>query len=89
MPTPFCVAPSAIPSPSRGSSRGDSVPVAWNAPSGFCPFGRLGKEAGYDGIEIMGSEGYLINQFLASKPTSAKTNGVGSSSGGVASQRKF
>ena len=24
----------------------------------------LSKEAGYDGIEIMGSEGYLINQFL-------------------------
>merc|ERR550539_600388 len=27
----------------------------------------LAKEAGYDGIEIMGSEGYLINQFLAKR----------------------
>lgn len=25
----------------------------------------LAKEAGYDGVEIMGSEGYLINQFIA------------------------
>lgn len=25
----------------------------------------LAKEAGYDGVEVMGSEGYLINQFLA------------------------
>jgi len=27
----------------------------------------LAKEAGYDGIEIMGSEGYLINQFLVKR----------------------
>lgn len=25
----------------------------------------LAKDAGYDGVEIMGSEGYLINQFIA------------------------
>lgn len=24
----------------------------------------LAKEGGYDGVEVMGSEGYLINQFL-------------------------
>lgn len=27
----------------------------------------LAKEAGYDGVEIMGSEGYFINQFIATR----------------------
>jgi 2,4-dienoyl-CoA reductase (NADPH2) len=26
---------------------------------------RLAQKAGYDGVEIMGSEGYLINEFVA------------------------
>lgn len=26
--------------------------------------GKLAREAGYDGVEVMGSEGYFINQFL-------------------------
>ncbi|WP_313088653.1 NADPH-dependent 2,4-dienoyl-CoA reductase [Stutzerimonas nitrititolerans] len=30
----------------------------------FVNCGSLAKEAGYDGVEIMGSEGYFINQFL-------------------------
>ncbi|MDI5303764.1 NADPH-dependent 2,4-dienoyl-CoA reductase, partial [Salmonella enterica subsp. enterica serovar Anatum] len=25
---------------------------------------QLAREAGYDGVEVMGSEGYLINEFL-------------------------
>ena len=28
---------------------------------------RLAREAGYDGVEVMGSEGYLINQFIAAR----------------------
>lgn len=31
----------------------------------FANAAKLAKQAGYDGIEIMGSEGYLINQFTA------------------------
>lgn len=31
----------------------------------FVRCAELAREAGYDGVEIMGSEGYLINQFLA------------------------
>ncbi len=32
----------------------------------FARCARLAKAAGYDGVEIMGSEGYLINQFIVS-----------------------
>ncbi|MGD8646658.1 MAG: NADPH-dependent 2,4-dienoyl-CoA reductase [Desulfobacterales bacterium] len=38
----------------------------------------LAQQAGYDGIEIMGSEGYLINQFIASK-TNHRTDAWGGS----------
>jgi 2,4-dienoyl-CoA reductase (NADPH2) len=31
----------------------------------FAHTATLARQAGYDGVEIMGSEGYLINQFLA------------------------
>lgn len=31
----------------------------------FVRCARLAKQAGYDGVEVMGSEGYLINQFTA------------------------
>jgi 2,4-dienoyl-CoA reductase (NADPH2) len=32
----------------------------------FVRCAKLAQDAGYDGIEVMGSEGYLINQFLVS-----------------------
>ena len=38
----------------------------------------LAKSAGYDGVEIMGSEGYLINQFLV-KHTNKRTDSWGGS----------
>jgi 2,4-dienoyl-CoA reductase (NADPH2) len=38
----------------------------------------LAQQAGYDGVEIMGSEGYLINQFIVSK-TNNRTDAWGGS----------
>ena len=42
----------------------------------FVNSAKLSKLAGYDGIEIMGSEGYLINQFIA-KRTNKRTDNWG------------
>ncbi|NVM76728.1 2,4-dienoyl-CoA reductase (NADPH2) [Duganella sp. SG902] len=39
---------------------------------------RLAREAGYDGVEVMGSEGYLLNQFLCAR-TNLRTDRWGGS----------
>lgn len=39
----------------------------------FVNSAKLAKLAGYDGVEIMGSEGYLINQFIATR-TNTRTD---------------
>jgi len=39
---------------------------------------RLAKLAGYDGVEVMGSEGYLLNQFLCAR-TNLRQDGWGGS----------
>lgn len=65
---PFNVAPSKLKSP--------ITPFKPAALSGrqvrstikdFAHAAKLAKKAGYDGVEIMGSEGYLINQFICSR----------------------
>jgi len=76
---PFAVAPSAIKSPIspfkpwRLSKWGIKRTI-----KSFIRCANLAKLAGYDGVEIMGSEGYLINQFIAQK-TNKRTDEWGGS----------
>ena len=44
----------------------------------FARCAALAQEAGYDGVEIMGSEGYLINEFIAAR-TNQRTDEWGGS----------
>lgn len=44
----------------------------------FVRCGLLAKEAGYDGVEVMGSEGYLINQFISKRTNHRKDEWGGS-----------
>jgi 2,4-dienoyl-CoA reductase (NADPH2) len=46
--------------------------------SAFARCARLAQEAGYDGVEVMGSEGYFINQFIAAR-TNRRTDDWGGS----------
>lgn len=50
----------------------------WKTIDDFARCSELAKLAGYDGVEIMGSEGYLINQFIA-KRTNNRTDEWGGS----------
>jgi 2,4-dienoyl-CoA reductase (NADPH2) len=75
--TPFSVSASRRKSPitpfrpSALSSRGVERTV-----DHFVRAARLARRAGYDGVEVMGSEGYLINQFLAAR-TNDRTDAWG------------
>jgi 2,4-dienoyl-CoA reductase (NADPH2) len=62
---PFCVAPSKIQSPiSPFAPRELSARGIERQIRAFVRCAQLAREAGYDGVEVMGSEGYFINQFL-------------------------
>jgi 2,4-dienoyl-CoA reductase (NADPH2) len=66
--TPACVAPSAVKSrigrfaPAELDEAGIEKQIA-----DFATCARLAREAGYDGVEIIGSAGYLISTFLVRK----------------------
>ncbi len=62
---PFAVAPSKIRSPiTPFTPRGLSTAGVEKQIRDFVRCASLAREAGYDGVEIMGSEGYFINEFL-------------------------
>lgn len=65
---PLSVAPSKVKSPISPftphelSARGVERTIA-----DYAQCAAYAREAGYDGVEVMGSEGYLINQFLVAR----------------------
>ncbi len=77
--SPECVAPSAIKSPispfvpKELDEDGIEKQIA-----DFATATLRARDAGYDGVEIMGSEGYFINQFLAAQ-TNKRTDRWGGS----------
>jgi 2,4-dienoyl-CoA reductase (NADPH2) len=63
---PLSVAPSAIRSPiTPFKPRALSGWGVRRTIAAYVRCARLAQRAGYDGVEIMGSEGYLINEFVA------------------------
>lgn len=76
---PFIVAPSAVKAPinmfkpKELSARGVRKTIDDYANSAL-----MAKKAGYDGVEVMGSEGYLINQFICPR-TNHRTDEWGGS----------
>jgi 2,4-dienoyl-CoA reductase (NADPH2) len=74
---PLAVAPSALKSPiSPFKPRGLSARGVEAQVRAFARCAALAREAGYDGVEIMGSEGYLINEFIAAR-TNRRTDAWG------------
>ncbi|MGA9334008.1 MAG: NADPH-dependent 2,4-dienoyl-CoA reductase [Rudaea sp.] len=76
---PLSVAPSKIKSPiTPFTPRALSGRGVENTIRDFVTCAKLAQDAGYDGVEIMGSEGYLINQFIAAR-TNTRTDAWGGS----------
>lgn len=70
---PFIVAPSGLKSPiSPFKPWVMSKRRILKTIEHFARCARLAKAAGYDGVEVMGSEGYLINQFIVSHTNQRK-----------------
>lgn len=76
---PFSVAPSKIKSPITPFKPAQmSARQVRSTIKDFAHSAKLAKKAGYDGVEVMGSEGYLINQFICSR-TNQRTDEWGGS----------
>jgi len=76
---PLSVAPSAVKSPITPFKPRELSGRAVRATiRDYARCAALAQRAGYDGVEIMGSEGYLINQFIAAR-TNRRTDAWGGS----------
>ena len=76
---PLAVSASATKAPiSRFRARALSGRGVRRTIAAYARCAKLAREAGYDGVEVMGSEGYLINQFLAPR-TNHRTDEWGGS----------
>jgi 2,4-dienoyl-CoA reductase (NADPH2) len=76
---PLAVAPSRLKSPiSPFTPRALSSSGVERQIRAFVRCSSLAREAGYDGVEVMGSEGYFINQFVAAH-TNRRTDEWGGS----------
>jgi 2,4-dienoyl-CoA reductase (NADPH2) len=77
------VAPSAIKAPiNREAPKMMTAAEIEQTVSDYARTARLAKDAGYDGVEVMGSEGYLLSEFLA-----LRTNKREDDWGGTLAQR--
>lgn len=80
---PLSVAPSKLKAPINPfTPRALSARGVERQIDAYAHAARMAREAGYDGVEVMGSEGYLINQF-----TAARTNHRSDTWGGDAQRR--
>ena len=61
-----CVAPSAIKARINSfTPRAMTTDEVWATVQAFAKTAQLAQQAGYAGVEVMGSEGYLLNEFTA------------------------
>ncbi|QSX28461.1 NADPH-dependent 2,4-dienoyl-CoA reductase [Shewanella cyperi] len=76
---PFSLAPSKIKAPiSRFTPSAMSPRQVRCTIKDYATSASLARKAGYDGVEVMGSEGYLINQFICQR-TNKRTDEWGGS----------
>jgi len=65
---PLSVAPSRLKAPINPfTPRALSARGVERQIGAYARAARMARDAGYDGVEVMGSEGYLINEFIASR----------------------
>ena len=75
--TQGCVAPSPIKSPISPFRPRELTSAEVDAElDDFVTAALRARQAGYDGVEVMGSEGYFLNQFLV-RPTNARSDDWG------------